>query len=68
MFVELVCKCASSMSVETDESHDAVWHLTWRFVNAHVQCNFVVPFQSIDTDEMTIVLSKDDDTDDEDEE
>jgi hypothetical protein len=43
MFVELVCNCDCSFSVDSGEidNGEALWSLIWRFTNAHMRCGFV---------------------------
>lgn len=42
MYVEMVCNCESSFTIDSDgENNDSLWTLAWRFANAHVSCGFV---------------------------
>lgn len=44
MFVELMCSCSASISVEVEKSReDAGWLLVSRFAAAHVSCGLVSP-------------------------
>lgn len=52
MYVEMICTCEASFSIESDgENTDSVWHLAWRFCNAHVRCGFVTPGTSAEAEE-----------------
>lgn len=43
--VELTCTCSAYMSISSDLDTDgtAVWLLTYRFADAHVDCGLVTP-------------------------
>jgi len=44
MYIELVCSCMASISVELDKGReDAGWLLVGRFSAAHVVCGLVSP-------------------------
>jgi len=54
MYVEMSCKCESSFSIDSEgENSDAIWHLIWRFTNAHVSCGYVVGDKPIEEDNET---------------
>jgi hypothetical protein len=54
MYVEMVCNCECSLTVEPDGNYESAWALTWRFANAHVGCGFVTP--NISPEEETMDL------------
>lgn len=42
MYVEMVCNCTASFSIDSDgENNDALWVLVWRFGAAHIKCGFM---------------------------
>lgn len=44
MYIEMTCSCNSSFSLDTEEEYlDHIWHLSFRFANAHVRCGYVLP-------------------------
>jgi hypothetical protein len=44
MFVELVCSCTASITVDLEKNReDAGWLLINRFTNAHIACGLVSP-------------------------
>ena len=52
MYVEMICNCEASFSIDSDgENSESVWHLTWRFANAHVRCGFVTLGASSEVEE-----------------
>jgi hypothetical protein len=52
MYVEMVCVCTASFSIDSDEdNYDPVWHLTYRFANAHVNCGYLTPGVSQESEE-----------------
>ena len=51
MYVELVCSCEASFSIDSDgDANETVWALTWRFANAHVECGFISPSKPAEED------------------
>lgn len=78
MYAEMICNCASSFSIDFETEVDgAVWHLIWRFVNAHVACGFATPEKPDSEDNETFkekslkagvtLLEEDDEEEEEDE-
>lgn len=49
MYIEMTCSCTSSFSLDTEEEYvEHIWHLAWRFANAHVRCGYVTPTVNVD--------------------
>jgi len=54
MYVEMVCNCSSSFSIDSEGDHnDHLWALIWRFGNAHIRCGFITSGEAAETEKET---------------
>jgi hypothetical protein len=41
MYVEMVCNCEASMSIDVDQNSELLWSFATRFAAAHVKCGYI---------------------------
>lgn len=51
MYVEMQCTCEAGLTLDSDaDTVDSVWALAFRFANAHVQCGYMTPGVSAESE------------------
>lgn len=72
MYVEMVCNCEASMSIDVDQNSELLWSFATRFAAAHVKCGYIAhdrnSWESDFTKDINLIIKEGSENEDEEDE